>query len=83
MNMYSRVSKHQENIISTLETRIDQMNDAIAEKKALIAKKRPKAEFYKNMVETILSDPDLYEEWGAFIILVKLTVDSPVKGITC
>ncbi len=80
--MYDRVSKHQEQLIEDLQRKVDDLEAEIEDRKKFLVKRRAKAHFYMNIENTIANTPGLVEDWSAFLILIKFTLDSPVKGIT-
>jgi hypothetical protein len=82
MNMNQNMSEGQERVIDELEQKISALTKTVSEKEKLLAKKSDKAEFYLHMQRKILGDPALVKEWEAFVIMMKLTLDRSIKGLT-
>ena len=71
-----------EEVIRMLEQSIKNLHDDMNAKEKKLATIKDKANFYIQMQRKILADRDIHREWECFIILMKLTLDRSIKGLT-
>jgi len=78
----NRLVRAQESLIANLKERaaacqsgIERLTDRIANSTS--------AYYYLNMQRRIQSDPLVMDAWKIFLMLITLTVDGPIQGITC
>ena len=60
---------------ATYQSGIERVTDRIAAATA--------ARYYLHMQHRIQDDPQILDAWKTFLMLITLTVDGPIQGITC
>ena len=70
----------QAHIITELKKQSSLFKQAIDRLRARLPKGR--GIYYMNMQRRILTDPTAMDAWKTFLMIVKMTVDDPIRGIT-
>jgi hypothetical protein len=92
MNIMSRyttnVNESQEQLIAGLEDQKHNFLKRLERARQQVDDIKPKADFYLSLQRAILrpeiKEPDekLLKLWQAFILMIKLTIDDPIRGVT-
>lgn len=84
-----RVNAQKQKLLNELRTGFENTKRMIENHQRLIDNIWPKADFYLTIQRKIIPtkgypapDPEVVEAWQNFIMMVKLTLDNPVSGLT-
>ena len=88
-NFTERVDEHHREMVNGLQDRLRRLQREIDDQERTTQRIRPKAHFYLNMQRMLIPqpgyappDPEIVAAWQTFIMMVKLTLDETVKGLT-
>lgn len=88
-NFTERVDEHHRVTVNGFQKRLQHLQLEIDNKEIAVARLRPKAHFYLNMQRKLIPqkgyappDPEIVAAWQNFIMMIKLTLDETVKGLT-
>ena len=80
----SLMDGHQTTLIAEGKRDLEKLSGRIRCKMADVEKIKPKATFYLDLQRIVLHDPDseAFRAWQTFIMMMKLTLDQPISGLT-